>query len=68
MARRFLAQNRIDYEERDVDIEANGLEMLERSGQMSIPVTFVGDRMIIGFNEPELREALKAEGVAATED
>ncbi len=63
MTRRFLAKHGIDFEERDVDVDENGREMLERSGQMSTPVTFVGDRMIIGFNEPELRAALAAEGI-----
>ncbi len=47
-----------------MDLDDYSREMIERSGQMSIPVTFVGDRMVIGFNEPELRAALAAEGDA----
>ncbi len=54
--------HKIAFEERDVDTDDFSREMIERSGQMSVPVTFVGERMIIGFNEPELRAALAAEG------
>ncbi len=47
-----------------MDLDDYSREMIERSGQMSIPVTLVGDHLIIGFNEPELRSALAAEGHA----
>lgn len=63
MTRRFLARHGIDYEERDVDIEANTRELVEKTGQLSIPVTFIGEHMISGYNEPELRRVLQAEGV-----
>ena len=33
-------------------------EMLERSGQMGVPVIFIGEEMIIGFNKPRIVELL----------
>ncbi len=33
-------------------------EMVEKTGQMGVPVIVVGDEVIIGFNEPRLREVL----------
>ncbi len=45
----------------DYDVAADVVkrqEMLHKSGQMGVPVIFVGDEMVVGFNEPHLRELL----------
>jgi glutaredoxin 3 len=33
-------------------------EMIQKSGQMGVPVIFVGDELVIGFDEDRLRELL----------
>lgn len=70
-AKDFFGQNSIDYENYDVstDLEKRQ-EMVEKSGQMGVPVIFVEDpsnssgqaEMIIGFDKPKLSELL---GVSA---
>ena len=59
MAKDFFKEKNIAYIEHDV---ASNLEkrkeMMERSGQLGVPVIFVGDQMIIGFNKPKVVQAL----------
>jgi glutaredoxin 3 len=64
MTKDFLKANNVPYEDYDVgaDIEKRK-EMVERSGQMGVPVIFVGDdaataQMIVGFDEATLKELL----------
>ena len=33
-------------------------EMITKSGQMGVPVIYVGDDLVVGFDEPKLRELL----------
>ena len=33
--------------------------------QIGVPVTFIGDKFVVGFNEPELEALLKANGLIA---
>ena len=59
MTKEFLKSNNIPYEDKNVaEDEAARNEMIEKSGQMGVPVIFVGDEMIIGFDEARLRELL----------
>jgi len=59
MAKEFFKANNVPYQEFDVghDIPKRQ-EMIEKSGQMGVPVIMVGDEMIIGFNKPRLSELL----------
>jgi glutaredoxin-like YruB-family protein len=63
MAKEFFKKNGIAYEERDVasDLAARD-EMLKKSGQMGVPVIEAGGQIIIGFDQPRLREALGIAG------
>jgi len=59
-AKDFLKQNKIAF--RDVNVENDpkaAQEMAEKSGQMGVPVIDIDGTIIIGFNEPEIRKALK---------
>ena len=33
-------------------------EMIEKSGQMGVPVIYVGDQLVVGFDERKLRDLL----------
>lgn len=59
MAKEFFKKNNIAFTDYDVfsDKEKRA-EMIERSGQMGVPVIFVDDKMAIGFNESELKQLL----------
>ena len=59
MAKEFFKKNNIAYEEKDVASDLAAREdMLNKSGQMGVPVIEVGGRIIIGFDQARLREAL----------
>ena len=36
-------------------------EMIQKSGQMSVPIIFVDNEMVTGFDEPKLRKLLEIE-------
>ena len=59
MAKEFFATNNVNYIEYNVgtDLEKRK-EMIERSGQMGVPVIFVGDEMIVGFDRSRISELL----------
>ena len=58
-AKEFFKEKGIEYKEFDVATDAKKRqEMIERSGQMSVPVIFVDDEMIVGFNKEKLSELL----------
>ncbi|MBI5045525.1 MAG: glutaredoxin family protein [Candidatus Niyogibacteria bacterium] len=59
MAKEFFKEHKIKFTEHDVSVdEAKRDEMIEKSGQMGVPVIFVDDEMIIGFDESRLSELL----------
>ncbi len=59
MAKDFFKEKNITYTEHNVAIDiVRRKEMLEKSGQLGVPVIFVGDQMIIGFNKPKVAAAL----------
>lgn len=59
VAKDFLKENSVSYTEFDVahDLERRQ-EMIQKSGQMGVPVIFVGDEIIIGFDREKLASAL----------
>ena len=59
MAKEFFAANGIQYTDYDVgtDLEKRK-EMVEKSGQMGVPVIFVDNDMVIGFDKPHLAQLL----------
>ncbi|MAF59334.1 MAG: glutaredoxin family protein [Candidatus Pacebacteria bacterium] len=58
----FLKEKGIEYTDYNVgeDMEKRQ-EMMEKSGQMSVPVIFVGDEMMIGFDKNKLAKAVGVE-------
>lgn len=60
MAKDFFAKHNIAYRDYNVanDLEKRK-EMIQRSGQMGVPVIVIGDKLIVGFDEQELRRLLK---------
>ncbi|MBM3261349.1 glutaredoxin family protein [Candidatus Kaiserbacteria bacterium] len=58
-AKDFFTENHIAFKDYNVatDLEKRA-EMITKSGQMGVPVINVGGELIIGFDEPRLREVL----------
>jgi len=60
MAKDYFKKNDIEYTEYNVAEDAEKrTEMVEKSGQMGVPVIFIGDDMIIGFDEGKIESLLK---------
>ena len=59
MTKDFLKEKGIAYTEHNVasDLEKRQ-EMIQKSGQMGVPVIFVGSEMIIGFDKERLISSL----------
>ena len=58
-AKAFFAEHDVEYTNKDVTTDkALADEMVAKSGQMGVPVIFVDNEMIVGFDEDKLRELL----------
>lgn len=56
----FLDENKVKY--KTIDVSTNqkaSKEMIEKSGQMGVPVTDVDGELIVGFDQAKLKKALK---------
>ena len=59
MAKKFLKENNIDFE--DIDVSADqtkAQEMVQKSGQMAVPVLDIDGEIIVGFDKERIRKAL----------
>ena len=57
----FLSLAGVPFVVRDVDEDDGAYDELVRRGWRAVPVTFIGNRAIRGFDPVALREALQAE-------
>lgn len=60
MAKEFFKQNNVKFKE--INVEENekaAEEMIEKSGQMGVPVIEIDGKMIVGFDKPAIEKALK---------
>jgi len=59
-AKEFFKEKGIEFEE--VDVGANqeaAQEMMEKSGQMGVPVIDINGKIIVGFDQAAVEEAMK---------
>ena len=60
MAMDFLKEHKIEFEDINVAEDHNAAkEMIEKSGQMGVPVIEIGDEIIVGFDKEKIKKALK---------
>jgi glutaredoxin 3 len=58
-AKQFLKDNKIAFTDIDVAADSKaGEEMIERSGQMGVPVLDIGGEIIVGFDKGKIQQAL----------
>ena len=60
LAKDFFKKNNIAYTEHNVATDqAKRAEMVEKSGQLGVPVIDVGGDIVVGFDEKVLKELLE---------
>lgn len=58
-AKAFLKENKVEYEDIDVSADQRAAEeMIEKTGQMGVPVIEVGSDIVIGFDKAKLEKLL----------
>jgi len=58
-AKDFLKEKNVEFE--DIDVSADqekAKEMIEKSGQMGVPVIEINGKIIVGFDQGAIEEAL----------
>lgn len=59
MSKKFLKENNIDFEDIDVSTDqAKAQEMVQKSGQMAVPVIDIDGEIIVGFDKEKIRKTL----------
>ncbi|MGM0368331.1 MAG: glutaredoxin family protein [Actinomycetota bacterium] len=59
-AKDYLNSKNIEFEEIDVSKDKHRLkEMIEKSGQMGVPVIEINGNIIVGFNKKEIDQHIK---------
>ena len=67
MTKEYFKANNVAYEEYNVAADAaKRAEMMQKSGQLGVPVIFVGEDMVIGFDKKRLDELLGLGAAPAT--
>jgi len=58
-AKDFFTANNVKFTDYNVatDLEKRK-EMIQKSGQMGVPVIYVGEQLVVGFDEGRLRELI----------
>ena len=57
MAKQFLTENNIEFE--NIDVAANqssAQEMIAKSGQMGVPVFDIDGKIVVGFDKNKIKE------------
>ncbi|HBV01306.1 MAG TPA: NrdH-redoxin [Candidatus Taylorbacteria bacterium] len=59
-AKAFFKEKGVAYTEHNVgaDMERRK-EMIEKSGQMGVPVIAIDGELVVGFNQPKIKQLLK---------
>ncbi len=60
MAKEFFKEHNISYKEYDVAADpVKRAEMIDKSGQMGVPVITIDNAIIVGFNRAKVSELLE---------
>lgn len=58
-AKQYLTSKGIEFENLDVTTDENARqEMIDKSGQMGVPVIMVDEQMVVGFDRAKISKAL----------
>ncbi len=59
LVKQYFAENKVEFKEVDVSSDEKAAEdMIEKSGQMGVPVVDIDGQIIVGFDKPKIKAAL----------
>lgn len=59
IAKEFFKQHNVEFQEKDVAVDLEAREyMIQKSGQLGVPVIEVDDTMVLGFDKGKLSQLL----------
>jgi glutaredoxin len=59
MVKKFLQDKNISFEDADVTTDTLARqEMIDKSGQMGVPVIVIDDQVVVGFDQAKLQSLL----------
>jgi len=62
MVKNYLKENHVEFEEINVaEDQQKAKEMVDKSGQMGVPVVEIGDELVIGFDKEKIKKLLGLE-------
>ncbi len=60
MAKEYLTKNGVKFEEVNVQADQKAArEMIAKTGQNGVPVLEIGNKIIVGFDQKKIAEALR---------
>ena len=61
-AKAYFTEKELEFADYDVSTDKEkAKEMIEKSGQMGVPVIYIDETLIVGFNQAKIDDALTAE-------
>ncbi len=54
----YLSREHVLFEDRDITVDPSAISELQKLGFMTTPVTVIGEKVIVGFDQRKLSEAL----------
>jgi len=59
LAKEYLTKNNVPFESFDVSTDREKqMEILDKTGQMGVPVILIGEDVVVGFNKPLIDQLL----------
>lgn len=59
MTKDFLKENKVEFKDIDVSLDHKAAqEMIEKSGQIGVPVIDINGKIIVGFDKEEIKKIL----------
>ena len=59
MAKEYFDSKKVEYTDIDVSADSKAAqEMVQKSGQMGVPVIVMGDEVLVGFDQAKIDEVL----------
>lgn len=59
LAKEYFKENHVPFESFDVSTDREKqMEILDKTGQMGVPVILIDDAVIVGFDKPKIDELL----------
>ncbi len=59
IAKDYLTSNKVEFENIDVSINPQAAqEMIQRSGEMGVPQLWIGNEIVIGFDQARIAQLL----------